>query len=333
MAELVRLISRRKAIRTRVTASYNKINLYDQMSPLQRNDERSRLMEYGENLIKLDVAIQDLKFQDIEKFKEEELDLETELCTDYRDKIKSSLCVLDSLSKVSVNVSQLDTARTLLKQPTAPLPTFSGKENEDLLRFLSEFELTSSSFNYPDRDLLLLLMQQVSGNAKTLLKSLEADKQTFKSAKELLITAFASEVKRKLNTISRLTELNLGYQDDPFDYISKVKNLHESVKTLNMKTDDFIQYFVWRGLNQSFQTHLTHITSETVPSLTSILDNFFDANERYQQTRKLAKSKNHQSLGVKTKEFSPTNSSSYAVKVTTKETKVSCSLCSSNDGH
>ena len=39
MAELVRLISRRKAIRTRVTASYNKINSYDKMSPLQRNDE------------------------------------------------------------------------------------------------------------------------------------------------------------------------------------------------------------------------------------------------------------------------------------------------------
>ena len=48
------------------------------------------------------------------------------------------------------------------------------------MKFLREFELTTASFKYPDRDLLILLIQQVSGKAKSLLSSLEADKQKYK---------------------------------------------------------------------------------------------------------------------------------------------------------
>ena len=84
-------------------------------------------------------------------------------------KVRECLIVLNRLivteSRTS-HVNTIDTARSLLKQPTAPLPTFSWVEKEDLMRFLVEFELTTSSYKYPDRDLLLLLLQQLSGKAK-----------------------------------------------------------------------------------------------------------------------------------------------------------------------
>ena len=32
------------------------------------------------------------------------------------------------------------TARSLLKQPVAPLPTYAGSEGEDLIKFITEFE-------------------------------------------------------------------------------------------------------------------------------------------------------------------------------------------------
>ena len=223
----------------------------------------------------------------------------------------------------------MDTARSLLRQPTAPLPTFAGKEDEDLLKFLKEFELTTAGFKYPDRDLLLLLTQQCSGNALTLLKSLETDKQTYKSAKELLTAAFASEIKRKFSTIRQLSDLKLSYQDDPFEYISKVKKVSESVKTLKIDSDDFLQFFIWKGLIKSFQLHLTQIKAETIPSLDNILDKYFDANERYQQSQMSVKAKKPHT--VSSKDSKSKGSSSYAVSVKTKPlTSQVCSLCGDN---
>ena len=94
----------------------------------------------------------------------------------------------------------------MLKQPTAPLPKFGSAKNKDLLRFFIEFESTTGAYNYPDRDLLLLLKQQVEGRAKILLNSLEADKQSFKDAKNLLISAFASVEMSKFCGIRQLRD-------------------------------------------------------------------------------------------------------------------------------
>ena len=156
-----------------------------------------------------------------------ELECELAACQDYIDKIESCLPLLEVPN--SFGQTAIDTAHSLLKQPTAPLPKFKSSVNEDLLRFISEFESTTSAFNYPDRDLLLLLKQQVEGRAKILLGSLEADKQTYKDAKKLLITAFASEETRKLTTIRELTSLKLNPGDDPFMFISRLRTLCEAV--------------------------------------------------------------------------------------------------------
>ena len=261
--------------------------------------ELSNLTEFKDELLRFDELIQEIKYADESKIDESEMENEMEACTDYQCKICECIALLKDISDASTsaqspnsNTNPLDITRSLLKQPIAPLPKFSGSENEDLMKFLREFELTTSKYNYPDRDLLLLLRQQTSGRAITLLNALEADKQSFDEAKKLLIAAFASPELHMFNTINRLTKLKLGIQDDPFEFISKVKMLAESVHCLDIKTDDFLQYFAWNNINEKFKAHLVQITAKTRPSFQEIVDNFFVANERYANSLKFEKESN-----------------------------------------
>lgn len=183
------------------------------------------------------------------------------------DKIEYCLLLLLISDSGNSSSGSYDVARSFLKQPTAPLPKFRSSENDYLLMFLKEFECTTSAFKYPDRNLLLLLKQQVEGHAKVLLASLEADKQTYKSAKDLLIAVFASKETQKLSTIKQLTELKLSIEDDPFIYISKLRTISESVKVLNITSNDFLQYFAWIELDDGFQKEFVQITNKTRPSL------------------------------------------------------------------
>ena len=301
------------------------------LSPTDLDTVKANILDYKEDLKTFDDLIQNLKFVDVDTIDENELQKETDTCDEYMSKIRECLAIINrvSVSPPRNTYVDIDVTRSLLKQPTAPLPKFSGDENEDLIKFITEFELTTSNYKYPDRDLLLLLLQQLSGKAKILLRSLEADKQNYKDAKDLLVSAFASPEIRKFSSIKRLTELKLGYEDEPFEFISKVKMLCESVKSLNITSDDFLQYFVWEALNKGFQTHLTNITGKTKPSIKEILDNFFTANERYSSDLKSRKYKVNNQNSPKHQK----SSSSLAVNVNTKSsnTATNCSLCSKLD--
>ena len=307
---------------------------FKDFTPVQREVEKSNLLDYQESLKLLDSRIQDLKLTSSEPCTASDIEKDAELCLEYNEKIRTCLAILQSPETSAssptdaLTVGQIDAARSLLKQPTSPLPTFAGKEDEDLVKFLSEIELTTSNYRYPDRDLLLLFTQQVLGSAKTLIKSLEADKQTYCSAKELLIASFTSEKKRKSSSISKLTELNLGYNDDPYEYISKVKMLHESVKALSITAEDFVQFLVWKGLNKKLQMHLTQVTSENIPSLQQILDKFFEAVERYRVSQK-SESKN-KSLSKNANHHS---SSGFAVNIKWQNSESKCNLCGEVGAH
>ena len=183
------------------------------------------------------------------EFSDEDLENELFTCQTYFDKIQSCLPLLETTVSVDSSHST-DVARSLLKQPTAPLPKFLSKEGEDFLKFIAEFESTTSGFEYPDRDLLLLLKQQVEGRGKCLLDSVEADKLKYKDAKDLLLSAFASVELRKYSAVKKLTELSLSDRDDPFIFISNLRTLLVSVQTLDINAEEFMKYFAWNGLNE-----------------------------------------------------------------------------------
>lgn len=285
MSDIRLSVSSRKAIRKKVTDCFNESSTYASLDSSQKLAKKGLLLNYKEKLIEIDASIHKLKLSSENPITDSELDAELLVCQDYLDKVEFCLPLLEVTTSSSQAVT--DTARSLLKQPTAPLPKFKSLENEDLLRFFTEFENTTSAFKYPDRDLLLLLKQQVEGRAKILLGSLEADKQTYKDAKRLLITAFASEEIRKLSTIKELTALKLKPGDDPFMYISKLRTICESVKVLKITSDDFLQYFAWLGLDEGFRKELVQITTKTHPSIKEIVDNFFTGCERYENAKKV----------------------------------------------
>ena len=88
--------------------------------------------------------------------------------------------------------------------------------------------------------------------------------------------------------MKQLSELKLGCDSEPFQYISSSRKIQEAVKTLKMDID-VLQYFFLRGMNETFRNQLIQITNNSKPTTKEIVDNFFEANERYQNANKLGK--------------------------------------------
>ena len=331
MTELQVLVGQRKVIRKKVTDCVNKSDIYLTLSQTNKLSEKGLLLSYQSKLTDLNAQILAHRFSD--KIEEAELDAELTACQEYFDKIESCLPLLVVNRETNQSSNLPDVARSLLKQPTAPLPKFCSGDGEDFLRFITEFESTTNAFKYPDRDLLLLLKQQVEGRAKHLLSSLESDKQHYKDAKELLISAFASDDIRKNSTIKKVVDLHLKDGDDPFLFISKLRTICEAIKTLSIDADEFVRYFAWNGLNERFRRHLIQITAKTHPSLDDITSKFFMACERYETEERTTKgvkgkiSQNEKEL----KSRSPKETVNFAAKAETEDSKSSyspnCSLC------
>ena len=155
-----------------------------------------------------------------------------------------------------------------------------------MTKFLIQFEAAVNKFKYSYYDKLQLLKQQVSRQESKLLHSLEADKQGYKEAHNLLETALASTAVRKFDTIKKVAQIKLSYQEDLFYYIFEIKAIKENINKISITVDDFLQHFFWDGLNESFKSQLIQLTNKTTPSLKGITDRFFDAAERYSTAQK-----------------------------------------------
>ena len=141
--------------------------MFSQYSFSDRIKERANLEIFKEKLEQINHAYESIKFADVDDTSEYKA--EVDLCFEYELKIRECLLHLNELAKVNPDTQKNP---SLLKQPCAPLPQFNNEKGDDLSKFLKEFELTTGKYRYADRDLLLLLVQQVHGSAKTLLKSL-----------------------------------------------------------------------------------------------------------------------------------------------------------------
>ncbi|XP_068226482.1 uncharacterized protein [Palaemon carinicauda] len=318
MTELKIIITSRKFVRKSVTESFNQ---RDQFILLEASDKlalESKLTDNMARLKDLDLQIQGIKWSSEEH--ESELMEELEACENYQDKLRSSLFKLQS--PVPTTPSPPTPALPLLKRPTAPLPQYSGQENEDLTKFLSQFEAVINRYEYSDYEKLLLLKQQITGRALVLIDSLESHNQGYSKAKELLEKALASPDVQKFSTIKQLSELNLDKCDDPFEYVSKVKGIIENVRKLNISIDYILQYFVWTGLNEKFRELLINITNHTWPSIEEISDNFFTACTRYSHHKKKVKVTDHSVDMAINVNFTPEGTSGTTAKC------YPCSLCS-----
>ena len=285
MASLAYLTQARGQLRAKVTRLYNDRESFAEYSAVVKNSTKFKLEKLKDDLSEADEKIASLQFDD--NFKVEELNSELEACEEYSDKICDCLSRLMTIetpqAPPSANITQA--ARSLLKSPIAPLPTFSSKLGENFNLFLEQFEETLSKFSYTEYDKLLLLKQQVTGRAAILLESLEASKQTYVEAKKLLEMGLASKPMQKFNVIKQLSLLKLNHGDEPFKYISSMRQIMEAVKSLEMDIDDVLQYFFLNGLNESFKIQLQQVTNNIRPTVGEIVENFFKATELYESVQ------------------------------------------------
>ena len=63
-----------------------------------------------------------------------------------------------------------------------------------------------------------------------------------------------------------------------------MKAIISEVDALVINAKDILQYFVWQGLNHTFQDHLTNITNKNRPDLDEIEANMFEATNRLRKT-------------------------------------------------
>ena len=283
MSELKIVNNARKYVRGQVTAHHNRRDTFVSLEEKDRLALIVKLKNFKNKLDDYDTKYQNLKFVDVDD--ETSMNSEFALCDEYDNKIADCLGILECKSHANSD----ETARSLLRSPVAPLPSFYGQEDEDVTKFFTHFEDTLTKFKYTASDKFLLLKQQIHGRALILLESLEANNRSYEEAKKLLNKAFASTSVSIFNVIKQISEMKLDYSDEPFEYISKIRTLCESVKSLNISTDHFLQYFFWNGFNETFKRHFVHITNKSKPSLDEIQNHFFEAYERYSSGQKISK--------------------------------------------
>ena len=323
---------RRKYLRSLVTKLNNDIPNFPQLSVLDRQSRLLKIQAAQEDLKVVDSAIRKFLYSD-ETIDDAELEREMAECEAYQDKLRDVLC---ALKDPQVSVSQPDTGgavRSMLRSPTAPLPTFTSAEGENLELFLVNFEETILQFKYAEYDKFLLLKQQITGKASYLIDSLEPNKQTYLEAKALLLKAFATTSLQKFNTLKQLSEMKLSYNDEPFKFMGNMRKIQQAVIQLNITTDDVLQYFFLRGMNETFISQLTQITNNIRPTLNEINDHFFAASERYSIALKLkGKSSNSEQTNTSNKG----GNTSYAVAIDGRATSnpfKKCPLCVSDSDH
>ena len=165
------------------------------------------------------------------------------------------------------------------------------------------------------------------------MESLEADKQGYSHAKQLLLKALASDDTQKFNVLRQSSHLKLSSNTDPYEFISKVRLIMERVRKLKMTVDCILQFFIWEGLNDSFKNHLIQITNSSKPTLNEIVDKFFEASERC--CRQSKKTKEIIKLSSpKASNATDHGATSLAVDVKYERDKAfkPCSICTKVDG-
>ncbi|KAL7630163.1 UNVERIFIED_CONTAM: hypothetical protein RMT77_019698 [Armadillidium vulgare] len=97
-----------------------------------------------------------------------------------------------------------------------------------------------------------------------------------------------------------------------------MRTLIYKTKKLDLNVEDFLQYFLWNGLNHKFQSILVSITNNSTPTLEEMSDNnMFQAADRYTLNEK-------RFIDNRKRETKVT--SSYAVNFP----NIKCILCSKN---
>ena len=206
---------------------------------------------------------------------------------DYQQKIVTAMLKLQKVQAThsgfgstpnpSVNI------KNALKIPQVPLPEYDNTKGQCLVKFFYEFEILTDKQNWPDHLKFMYLRNLLSKSPRALVDSLDVGDQSYGKAKQLLLKAFAMPLIQKYDAIKKLTELNLAPVGGPYAFGASMRTAKNTFNKLKVTVKNILQYFIWNGLNEQFQTSLTQITNVSRPTLDEIENNIFEASERYQR--------------------------------------------------
>ena len=330
--QLQTLIKSRGYLRTRITKVINDVN--DRLNDLTENDGlrftdklntlKCDLNEQNQKVFKSMLAIED----------ETTVDSEVENANSYDDQILDCLFKLNNLIGQSSNQSSqnnysnspIQTTRNQLKLPKIPLPAFSNDRSQNFHKFITSFEAIVDKFTISSYEKFCLLKQQLTKSPLALIESLSVNEQSYEIAKQLLTDAFDNKSETKFEVIRRLSLLKLSYNDDPYIYIGETKSILAEVESLKINVQDILQYFVWQGLNHTFQDHLTNITNKSKPDLDEIMTNMFEATNRFKKSCDNNKSNFYRRQMTNDSDFKSRASNVNVDAISIKGTKF-CPLC------
>ena len=168
-----------------------------------------------------------------------------------------------------------------IKLPQLPLPEYGHEKGESLERFFVNFETVVGKFAISDFEKFVFLKKQLRNEALTLINSLQGSHQSYGEAKKLLHDAFESPEIQKFDAINRLTKIKLNGNDDPYEFVSEVRNVYHLFDTLQIDGKAIMQYFVWRAMPDELQNQLIMITNSSRPGIDQIQQCIFEAIDRY----------------------------------------------------
>lgn len=189
-------------------------------------------------------------------------------------------------NNVNVNNDSSTFSQHKITLPHIDLPSFDGRP-ESYNKFIVSFENLLSKYSLSSFEKFSLLSKQLKGPAKKLVDALALKDLTYEGAIMMLNEAFSNKLEQQFSVIDRLVNLKLlPGSDDAYEWISEVKIISDQILSLKIDSEIFAQYFLWRGLNDDFRSHITAICGKSKPSIDEILGCVFEANSRYIESSK-----------------------------------------------
>ena len=272
-----------------------------QCSELDRNSCRfhlNKIEALGSELCTLNADY--TKFMlDNSKWTATELQSDMDKAQEYDDNVRlilqtlsDKLQFLESSTVESSGIARSNpTSGHKVRLPDIELPSFDGQP-ESFNKFIVSFESLISKYDLSQYEKFSYLTRQLTGNAKKLVESLSLQNTDYDSAKKLLNDAYFDKLQQQYSIIDKLIDLKLDDNAaDAFSWIGDARLLDEQVRGLDISSELFIQYFLWRSLNDSFRNHVMSLSHKTRPSLADIKNTMFEANSRYMDEVKI-KSRN-----------------------------------------
>ena len=111
----------------------------------------------------------------------------------------------------------------------------------------------NTKLNLESYEKFIFLRDQLYGGPRDLVDSIDVEKQSYETAVDLLEEFFSGAIRAKFDLLSKLQNLKLQYNSDPYSFVGEIRTLRSSADNLKLTVDEVLQYFIWSAMNEKFQ--------------------------------------------------------------------------------